>query len=114
VPKKNPSHPGDYVWEEILEPRGLTVGAAADVLGVCRESVSRLLNRSSDLSAEMSIRIEGAFGVPAERLLRMQAAWDVWEARKSALYVPRYRAKNVVMERCGKRGRPTMRVTRES
>ena len=44
MPMLNPPHPGDFIRTEILEPLGLTVTAAAKVLGVSRPALSSLLN----------------------------------------------------------------------
>ena len=50
-------------------------------VGVTRQAMSNLLNGKAALSAEMAIRFEKAFGVRAETMLRMQAAYDLVEAR---------------------------------
>lgn len=81
---KAPAHPGGFVKTEVIEPLGLSVTAAADVLGVTRAALSALLNERADLSPEMAIRIEKAFGVPMETLMRMQNSLDIAEARKRA------------------------------
>jgi addiction module HigA family antidote len=46
--------------------------------------LSALLNGRAGLSAEMAIRFEKAFGIRADTLLRMQAAYDLSEARDHA------------------------------
>ncbi|MFZ1998830.1 MAG: HigA family addiction module antitoxin [Candidatus Sulfotelmatobacter sp.] len=63
MPMKNPPHPGDYIWTEIMEPAGLTVTAAATALQVSRPALSSLLNGKADLSGDMALLIEKAFGV---------------------------------------------------
>jgi addiction module HigA family antidote len=78
---KNPPHMGGFVWQEILEPLGLTVSEAAVALGVSRQALSNLLNEHAALSAEMALRIEKAFGPRLEHLMRMQLAYDVAQAR---------------------------------
>jgi addiction module HigA family antidote len=80
----NPPHPGDFVRTEILEPLQLTVAAAAKVLGVSRPTLSTLLNGHSDLSGEMALRLEKAFGIKMDTLMRMQNAFDIAQARKRA------------------------------
>lgn len=80
---KNPPHPGGFVRTEIIEPFGLSVTAAAEVLGVTRAALSALLNGRSDLSPEMAIRLEKAFGVSMETLMRMQSSHDIAKARKA-------------------------------
>ena len=81
---RDPVHPGDFIKTEIIEPHGLSVTAAAKVLGVSRPALSNLLNRNADLSGGMALRIEKAFGVNMDTLMRMQAAYDIAQARKDA------------------------------
>lgn len=79
---KNPAHPGGFVKTEIVEPLGLSVTAAAAALGVTRATLSTLLNQHSQLSSEMALRIEKAFGVSMDTLMRMQNSYDIAQARK--------------------------------
>jgi addiction module HigA family antidote len=79
---KNPPHPGDFIRTEIVEPAGLTVTAAAAALGVSRPALSSLLNDKAGLSGEMALRIEKAFGVKMDTLMRMQSAYEIAQTRK--------------------------------
>ncbi|WP_294137942.1 HigA family addiction module antitoxin [Sphingobium sp.] len=79
---KNPAHPGGFVKHEIIEPLGLSVTGAAEVLGVTRATLSTLLNERAHLSSEMALRIEKAFGVSMDTLMRMQNSYDIAQARK--------------------------------
>lgn len=90
----NPPHPGIFVREEIIEPLGLSVTAAAPVLGVTRVALSNVLNGRAALSPEMALRIEKAFGVRMDTLMRMQGSYDIAQARKheAEIIVPPYRA----------------------
>ena len=71
-----PPHPGEFIRDEILDELHLSVSEAADVLGVRRATLSDLVNGNATLSPEMALRIEKAFGVDMEMLLRMQAWHD--------------------------------------
>jgi addiction module HigA family antidote len=79
---KNPPHPGDFIRTEIIEPAGLSVTAAAIALQVSRPALSSLLNGKADLSGDMALRIEKAFGVKMDTLMRMQASYDIAQTRK--------------------------------
>ena len=70
---KNPPHPGDFIRTEIIEPAGLCVTAAAAALHVSRPALSSLLNGKAALSDNMALRIEKAFGVKMDTLMRMQS-----------------------------------------
>ena len=79
-----PSHPGDFIRTEIIEPLGLSVTKAAEILGVRRATLSDLLNGNAALSAEMALRIEKAFDVNMDMLLRVQAWYDASHMRTRA------------------------------
>ena len=79
---KNPAHPGGFVKSEIIEALGLSITAAAQVLGVTRAALSALLNERAHLSSEMALRIEKGFGVSMDTLMRMQNSFDIAQARK--------------------------------
>src|SRR5208337_2088157 len=82
MPMKNPPHPGDFIRTEIIGPAGLSVTAAAAALRVSRPTLSSLLNCKADLSGDMALRIEKAFGVRMDTLMRMQSAYDIAQTRK--------------------------------
>ena len=82
MPMKNPPHPGDFVRTELINPAGLSVTAAAVALQVSRPALSSLLNGKANLSGDMALRIEKAFGVKMDTLMRMQASYDIAQTRK--------------------------------
>ena len=81
---KNPAHPGGFVKSEIIEAMELSVTDAAKVLGVTRPALSALLNERAALSSEMALRIEKAFGVSMDTLMRMQNSYDIAQTRRRA------------------------------
>ena len=91
---KNPAHPGAIIRDEVIEPLGLSVTAAAAALGVARPTLSNVLNANAALSPEMAIRIEKAFGPKADHMLRVQLAYNLAQARarEGEIKVERYRS----------------------
>lgn len=79
-----PSHPGAFIRDEILDELDLTVARAAEILGVRRATLSDLINEKAALSPEMALRIEKAFGVSMDTLLKMQAWFDAHAMRQNA------------------------------
>ena len=79
-----PSHPGEFIREEILNELRLPVSRAAEILRVRRATLSDLVNGKAALSPEMALRIEKAFGVSMDTLLRMQAWHDSHAMRQRA------------------------------
>ena len=88
MPMKIPPHPGDLIKTEVIEPLGLNVSKAADILKVRRATLSDLLHGKAVLTPEMALRIEKAFGPEMDHLLRMQLAYDVAKAREHAQDIP--------------------------
>lgn len=93
---KNPSHPGGFVKSEIIEPLELSIKDAAAALGVTRPTLSAFLNEKAALSPDMALRIEKAFGVSMDTLMRMQNSFDIAQARlrEGEIKVARYRARS--------------------
>ena len=87
----NPVHPGRFLRTEIIQAHELTVTEAAKILHVSRPTLSSLLNAKADLSGEMALRFEKAFGVDMDTLMRMQNSFDIAETRS--------RAKKIQVER---------------
>ena len=83
MPMKNPPHPGRVVYEECLEPLGLTITEAARGLGVTRNSLSRLIHGHNGISPEMALRLSMAFGGSAESWLRQQVDYDLAQIRQA-------------------------------
>ena len=92
MPMKNPPHPGLSVRINCLEPLGLSVTEGAKALGVSRTTLSRLLNADAGISADMAIRLEKAGWSNADHWLRLQAAYDLAQARQheNEIKVKRY------------------------
>lgn len=80
----DPSHPGEVIKHDCIEPLKLTVTDAADGLGVSRKALSELINGKSGVSPNMAIRLEKAGWGTADTWLRMQMQFDLWQARKRA------------------------------
>jgi antitoxin HigA-1 len=79
-----PSHAGTYIKTEVLDELGLSVTKAAEILGVRRATLSDLVKGKAALSPEMALRLEKAFHLNVDMLLRMQAWHDATEMRKQA------------------------------
>jgi len=63
---KNPAHPGRIARSACLEPLGLSVTAGAKVLGVTRQTLTKVISGRSGISPEMAISLSKAFGGTAE------------------------------------------------
>jgi addiction module HigA family antidote len=86
------THPGEIIKEDCLEPLELNVTDAAKVLGVTRNTLSRVINGHSGISADMAIRLEKAGWSEAGMWMRLQVAYDLSKARahEDEIHVERY------------------------
>jgi antitoxin HigA-1 len=76
----NPAHPGEVLQDTVLAE--MTVTEFAKRLGVSRVALSRVVNGRAAVSAELAIRLAAALGGSAESWLKMQMAYDLWQAQK--------------------------------
>jgi addiction module HigA family antidote len=82
---KNPPHPGVVVFEECIEPSGLTITQAAEALGVTRNTLSELVNEKRGISPEMAVRLSQVFGGTEEGWLVQQVQYDLAQVRRDRI-----------------------------
>lgn len=80
---KNPVHPGQLV-KACLDDLGLSVAEAAKGLGITRQQLHNIIAGRSNVTPEMAIRLEKAFGSTAGTWLRMQTNYDLAQIRQHA------------------------------
>jgi addiction module HigA family antidote len=81
MPMKNPVHPGALAKAN-LDELNLSVAEAAKAMRVTRQQLHNVLQGRSAVTPQMALRFEKAFGGSADMWLRMQAAYDLAQARK--------------------------------
>ena len=79
---KSPTHPGEIVRRRWLEPKGLTIVAGAELLGVHPVHLSRVLRGVKGISSRMAVRLENLGWGRAEDWMRLQAARELAKARE--------------------------------
>lgn len=75
----NPPHPGEILREWLEE---VSVTDAAQHLGIARATLSRVLNGSAGISANMALRLQAALGTSAEMWMGLQDDYELWQARQ--------------------------------
>ena len=75
----NPPHPGSVLRDYL---QGVSVTNAAKHLGVTRVALSRILNGSAGISADMALRLSDALGTSPDLWSEMQAQYDLWQASR--------------------------------
>ena len=86
---KSPPHPGRTIRYDCIEALGLSVAEAAGHLQVEEETLADICECRAPITADMAVRFEMAFGSTADFWLRLQTAYDLDQARKSACKIKR-------------------------
>lgn len=82
---RKPTTAGEFIQEYILDEFDMTQEACAKLLGVRRNTISRLINGHSGLSIEMARRLDILTGMGIEFWLNVQRSVDLWELKNSGL-----------------------------
>lgn len=78
-----PTHPGEMLLKEFLEPLGLTQKAFAGHLGWTYARLNEIVNGRRGISADSALAFSDTFEMEAEFWLNLQRDWDLWHAKKS-------------------------------
>ena len=76
----NPPHPGAVLREWL--PEGMTVTDAAAALHVARVTLSKIVNGSAGISADMALRLAQWLGTSPDVWLGLQTQYDLWQAEQ--------------------------------
>jgi addiction module HigA family antidote len=82
-PKRQPTHPGAILREDVLPALEISVSEFARRIGVSRQVLHRILAESHGITPEMALRIGEFVGNGADLWLRMQQDYDLWQARRA-------------------------------
>ena len=79
-PNRAPTHPGAILRETVFPTLRMSVADAAAHLGVTRQTLHRILAERTAVTPEMAVRLGKFCGNGAALWLRMQQAYDLWNA----------------------------------
>jgi antitoxin HigA-1 len=86
--KRVPSHPGEVLLEEFLQPLGVTQAQLAQHLGVPIRRISAIVRRSRGVSAETAWLLAQALGTTPEFWMKLQISHDLAAMRPSRPIAP--------------------------
>ena len=78
----NPPHPGEFIKSVYLEPYEISYRSVAQKLHVSPSTFNRLIQKQSNISPEMALRLSKTLGRSPESWLAMQNNFNLWQARK--------------------------------
>ena len=82
VPKKRvPTHPGDMLLEEFLNPMGLSQRDLATAIDVSYQRVNELINKKRGITPSTALRLGKVFGTSAALWMNLQLRWELYHAQ---------------------------------
>ena len=84
-----PTHPGEMLLKEFLEPLGVSQIKAAKRIGVPFQRLNAIVRGRRAVSADTALRLEALTGWDAQIWLTLQAKWDLWHALRTGRRRPR-------------------------
>jgi antitoxin HigA-1 len=82
-PDRCPTHPGALLREDIIPDVGRSVTEIAELLGISRQHLHAILAERKPVTPKVAVLLGTLFGDGPEIWVRMQAAYDTWQAQRS-------------------------------
>lgn len=80
-----PTHPGEILLEEFMEPLQLSEGALAEALSVHQGDLSEVLKGRRPISADLALRLGRFFGTTPELWMNLQSHCELEMAKDAKL-----------------------------
>ncbi len=79
----NPFHPGEILFEEFLEPQGVTQTAFAEKMGWTKTRLNELIKGKRGVTAAAALDLADALGTSPKLWMNLQATFDLDKALKA-------------------------------
>ena len=89
--RRPPTHPGEMLLKEFLEPLGVSQVEAADRMNIPFQRLNAIVNGRRGVSADTALLLQALTGWDAQIWLTLQSKWDLWHAMKARGRQPRVR-----------------------
>ena len=81
---RSPTHPGEMLREEFLEPLGMSQTELAERMGVPFQRLNSLVNGRRGVTPDTALRLAVVFGTTPGFWMNHQLRWDLFHARRAA------------------------------
>ena len=90
LPKhRSPTHPGEMLLKEFLEPLEITQLELARHLGWPYARLNEIVNGRRGITADSALSIGDALGTGPEFWINLQSEWNLWHSRRQHKKIPR-------------------------
>ena len=80
---RKPTHPGNILREDYLTPLSIKIKDMAELLGISRKTLSKIINERGSITPEMALRLSRAFDTSPNFWLNLQKNFDLWVAEQT-------------------------------
>lgn len=80
---RSPTHPGEMLLTEFLEPMGLTQRELADAIYVPYQRINEIVNGKRGVTPSTALRLAKFLNVSSDFWLNLQIRWDLYHANES-------------------------------
>jgi len=77
-----PTHPGEMLLHEFLEPLGISQKELAEAIHVPYQRINELINGKRGMTPSTALRLSKYFGNSPDFWLNLQMRWDLYRAQK--------------------------------
>ena len=77
-----PTHPGEMLLEEFLNPMQLTQRELADAIHVPYQRINEIVHGRRGITASTALRLAKFFGNTPDFWMNLQLRWDLYHAQK--------------------------------
>ena len=80
---REPTHPGEMLLEEFLNPMGITQRELAEKIHVPYQRVNEIVNKRRGITPSTALRLAKLFRVSEDFWMNLQLRWDLYKARRN-------------------------------
>jgi len=81
--KRRPTHPGEMLLKEFLEPMGISQAEFARHLDWTYARLNEVVNAKRGVTASSALAFADAFSMEAEFWMNLQRDWDLWKEKQN-------------------------------
>ena len=78
--RRRPTHPGEMLLMEFLQPRRITQVAAAAAMGMPPNRINELIRGKRGITASSALKLSRFLDTTPEFWMNLQAKWELWHA----------------------------------
>ena len=80
---RQPTHPGEMLLQEFLQPNGLTQRELATAIHVPVQRVNEVVRGKRGMTPSTALRLSSFFGTSPDFWMNLQLRWDIYHAQQA-------------------------------